>query len=159
MKTSESQTFNKHWIHRTFLILNKIQGCIIFSSNFQTKFRKHSKLQKISRHSLISRQFYQTYQPCYECMCVGRSALCVGVDCANFVNLYEIKFNQIVVIPLHGAGENVISYLVQPPPTHTHTHTIQYNTSQHKINHHCNQCFKDNVCKQRTLLVLGGWLS
>ena len=51
--------------------------------------------------------------PCV-CMCVGRSALCVGVDCANFVNLYEIKFNQIVVIPLHGAGENVISYLVQP---------------------------------------------
>ena len=75
MKTSESQTFNKHWIHRTFRILNKIQGCIIFSSNFQTKFRKHSKLQTISRHSLISRQFYQTYQPCYVCMCVG--ALCV----------------------------------------------------------------------------------
>ena len=45
---------------------------------------------------------------------VGRSALCVGVDCANFVNLYEIKLNQIVVLPLHGAGENVISYLVQP---------------------------------------------
>ena len=79
MKTSERQTFNKHWIHRTFLILNKIQGCIIFSSNFQTKFRKHSKLQTISRHSLISRQFYQTYQPCYVCMCVGRSALCVHV--------------------------------------------------------------------------------
>ena len=79
MKTSESQTFNKHWIHRTFRILNKIQGCIIFSSNFQTKFRKHSKLQTISRHSLISRQFYQTYQPCYVCMCVGRSALCVHV--------------------------------------------------------------------------------
>ena len=145
MKTSESQTFNKHWIHRTFRILNKIQGCIIFSSNFQTKFRKHSKLQTISRHSLISRQFYQTYQPCYVCMCVGRSALCVhvcwsvclvcvgrsalcvgrsalsvlvglpvGVDCANFVNLYEIKLNQIAVLPLHGAGENVISYLVQP---------------------------------------------
>ena len=47
-------------------------------------------------------------------LCVGRSALCVGVDCANFVNLYEIKLNQIVVLPLHGAGENVISYLVQP---------------------------------------------
>ena len=130
-EASESQTFNKHWIHRTFRILNKIQGCIIFSSNFQTKFRKHSKLQTISRHSLISRQFYQTYQPCYVCMCVGRSALCVhvcwsvclvcvgrsalcGVDCANFVNLYEIKLNQIAVLPLHGAGENVISYLVQP---------------------------------------------
>ena len=49
----------------------------------------------------------------YVCMCVGRSALCVGVDCANFVNLYEIKLNQIVVLPLHGAGEDVISYLVQ----------------------------------------------
>ena len=47
-------------------------------------------------------------------LCVGRSALCVGVDCANFVNLYEIKLNQIVVLPLHRAGENVISYLVQP---------------------------------------------
>ena len=85
MKTSVSQTFNKHWIHRTFLILNKIQGCIIFSSNFETKFRKHSKLQTISRHSLISRQFYQTYQPCYVCMCVGRSVLCacvsVGLPC------------------------------------------------------------------------------
>ena len=38
----------------------------------------------------------------------------ISVDCANFVNLYEIKLNQIVVLPLHGAGENVISYLVQP---------------------------------------------
>ena len=46
-----------------------------------------------------------------------------------------------------------------PPPPPPHTHTIQYSTSQHKINHHCNQCFKDNVCKQRNLLVLGGWLS
>ena len=46
-------------------------------------------------------------------LCVGRSALCVGVDCANFVNLYEIKLNQIVGLPLHGAGGNVISYLVQ----------------------------------------------
>ena len=37
--------------------------------------------------------------------------------CANFVNLYKIKLNQIVVLPLHGAGENVISYFsisVQP---------------------------------------------
>ena len=71
--------------------------------------------------------------PCV-CMYVGRSALCVsvglpcvlvglpcvlvglpvGVDCANFVNLSEIKLNQIAVLPLHGAGENVISYLVQP---------------------------------------------
>ena len=64
--------------------------------------------------------------PCV-CMYVGRSALCfglglpcvlvglpVGVDCANFVNLYEIKLNQIAVLPLYGAGENVISYLVQP---------------------------------------------
>ena len=59
-------------------------------------------------------------------VCVGRSAfvlvglpcvlvgLPVGVDYANFVNLYEIKLNQIAVLPLHGAGENVISYLVQP---------------------------------------------
>ena len=41
VKTSERQTFNKHWIHRTFLILNKIQGCIIFSSNFQTFSRQN----------------------------------------------------------------------------------------------------------------------
>ena len=89
VKTSESQTFNKHWIHRTFCILNKIQGCIIFSSNFQTKFRKHSKLQTISR--LLN---FQTILPdvptllcvhmcrsvCLVCACmlVGRSALCVG---------------------------------------------------------------------------------
>ena len=127
--------------------------------------------------------------PCV-CMYVGRSALCVsvglpcvlvglpcvlvglpvGVDCANFVNLYEIKLNQIAVLPLHGAGREChflfssaplkywkasCSKLAPPPPTHT----IQYNTSQHKINHHCNQCFKDNVCKQRNLLVLDGWLS
>ena len=29
----------------------------------------------------------------------------ISVDCANFVNLYEIELNQIVVLPLHGAGE------------------------------------------------------
>ena len=45
------------------------------------------------------------------CVLVG---LPVGVDCANLVNLYEIKLNQIAFLPLHGAGENVISYLVQP---------------------------------------------
>ena len=52
------------------------------------------------------------------CMLVGLPCvlvdLPVGVDCANLVNLYEIKLNQIAFLPLHGAGENVISYLVQP---------------------------------------------
>ena len=33
------------------------------------------------------------------CVLVG---LPVGVDCANFVNLYEIKLNQIAVLPLRG---------------------------------------------------------
>ena len=60
---------------------------------------------------------------------VTLSPIRISVDCVhthfvflcrvlftNFVNLDKIycKLNKIVVLPLHVAGENIISYLVQP---------------------------------------------
>ena len=56
MKTSERQTFNKHWIHRSFLILNKIQGCIIFSSKqkYLEYFRNFHKQMHIVSSSELS---------------------------------------------------------------------------------------------------------
>ena len=113
-------------------------------------------------------------------LCVGRSALCVGRSACwcRLCKLCKFIWNKIEPncsssfawggrechflfssAPLKYWKSSCSKLAPPPPPPHTHTHTIPYNTSQHKINHHCNQCFKDNVCKQRNLLVLGVWLS